>query len=117
MIKIPKKKEIDITPYHVRQQMWYMSLLKFYKTIEFNDKIYDDFAAKLLAGKIDQKTLKKLDTLRRKHKSKVKSGKKSKRKKQLVWDSILETYLDKSKKVNGYYINDGRIKVLYEERF
>lgn len=50
-------------------------------------------------------------------KSKVKSGKKSKRKKQLVWDSILETYLDKSKKVNGYYINDGRIKVLYEERF
>ena len=67
MIKIPKKKEIDITPYHVRQQMWYMSLLKFYKTIEFNDKIYDDFAAKLLAGKIDQKTLKKLDTLRRKH--------------------------------------------------
>ena len=64
---IKKKKEIDVTPYHVRQQMWYMSLLKFYKTIEFDERIYTEFARKLLDGKIDQKTLSKLDSLRRKH--------------------------------------------------
>ena len=43
--------------------------------------------------------------------------KKYERKKPLVWDSTLEIYLDKSKKVSGYYINNGRIEVLYEERF
>ena len=45
----------------------YKNLLKLKFENSINDKIYDDFAAKLLAGKIDQKTLKKLDTLRRKH--------------------------------------------------
>jgi len=48
---------------------------------------------------------------------KEKTGKKLKRKKQLVWDSVLETYIDKSKKVNGYYINNERIKILYERKF
>tara|TARA_E500000075_G_scaffold82609_1_gene74425 strand:+ start:777 stop:932 length:156 start_codon:yes stop_codon:yes gene_type:complete len=47
---------------------------------------------------------------------KEKTGKKLKRKKQLVWDSVLETYIDKSKKVNGYYINNERIEILYERK-
>lgn len=67
MKKQKRKVEIDYTPYHVRQQAWYMSLLKFYKTIEYDDKVYTDFGNKLLNGKIDQKTLTKLDNLRRKH--------------------------------------------------
>ena len=67
MKKQKPKVEIDYTPYHVRQQAWYMSLLKFYKNIEYDDKIYTDFATKLFAGKIDQKILKQLDSLRRKH--------------------------------------------------
>ena len=49
-------------------------------------------------------------------KRKEKTGKKLKRKKQLVWDSVLETYIDKSKKVNGYYINNERIEILYERK-
>lgn len=69
---IKKKKEVDITPYHVRQQLWYMSLLKFYKNIEYNENIYNEFANKLLSGKLDQKTLKKLDNLRRQHNEKKK---------------------------------------------
>ena len=72
LLMIKKKKEIDITPYHVRQQLWYMSLLKFYKNIEYNDKVYTQFAEKLLSGKIDQSTLRKLDNLRRKHNEKKK---------------------------------------------
>jgi len=48
---------------------------------------------------------------------KEKTGKKLRRKKQLVWDSVLETYIDKSKKVNGYYINNERIEILYERKF
>lgn len=67
MRKQKKKLEVDYTPYHVRQQAWYMSLLKFYKTIEFNEKAYVSFGEKLLSGKIDQKTLTQLDKLRRKH--------------------------------------------------
>jgi hypothetical protein len=47
---------------------------------------------------------------------KEKTGKKLKRKKRLVWDSVLETYIDKSKKVNGYYINNERIEILYERK-
>ena len=70
MKNLKKKVELDVTPYHVRQQIWYMSLLKFYKTIEFNENIYNEFATKLLAGKIDLKTLKQLDNLRRKHNEK-----------------------------------------------
>jgi len=69
---IKKKKEVDITPYHVRQQLWYMSLLKFYRNIEYNENIYNEFANKLLNGKLDQKTLKQLDNLRRKHNEKKK---------------------------------------------
>tara|TARA_R100001129_G_scaffold12589_1_gene8232 strand:+ start:42 stop:197 length:156 start_codon:yes stop_codon:yes gene_type:complete len=45
-----------------------------------------------------------------------KSGKRSNKKEQHVWDSVLETYIDKSKKVSGYYINDGKIKILYERK-
>jgi len=67
MKKQKPKVEIDYTPYHVRQQAWYMSLLKFYKNIEYNDNIYTDFATKLFAGKINPKILKQLDSLRRKH--------------------------------------------------
>ena len=67
MKKQKPKVEIDYTPYHVRQQAWYMSLLKFYKNIEYDDKIYTDFATKLFANKIDPKILKQLDSLRRKH--------------------------------------------------
>jgi len=69
---IKKKKEVDITPYHVRQQLWYMSLLKFYKNIEYNENIYNEFDNKLLSGKLDQKTLKQLDNLRRQHNEKKK---------------------------------------------
>lgn len=67
MRKLRKKIELDITPYHVRNQMWKMSLLKFYRTIEYDENIYNEFARKLLDNKIDQKTLDKLDKLRRKH--------------------------------------------------
>ena len=45
-----------------------------------------------------------------------KTAKRSNKKEQHVWDSVLETYIDKSKKVSGYYINDGKIKILYEKR-
>ena len=67
MRKLKKKIELDITPYHVRNQIWRMSLLKFYRTIEYDENIYNEFARKLLDNKIDQKTLDKLDKLRRKH--------------------------------------------------
>ena len=67
MRKLKKKIELDITPYHVRNQIWRMSLLKFYRTIEYYENIYNEFARKLLDNKIDQKTLDKLDKLRRKH--------------------------------------------------
>ena len=67
MRKLRKKIELDITPYHVRNQIWRMSLLKFYRTIEYDENIYNEFARKLLDNKIDQKTLDKLDKLRRKH--------------------------------------------------
>ena len=67
MRKLKKKIELDITPYHVRNQMWKMSLLKFYGTIEYDENIYNEFARKLLDNKIDQKTLDKLDKLKRKH--------------------------------------------------
>ena len=50
-------------------------------------------------------------------KTKRKNLKNLRKKKQLVWDSILETYIDKSKKISGYYINDERIEILYEKRF
>ena len=59
MRKLRKKIEIDITPYHVRNQMWKMSLLKFYGTIEYDENIYNQFARKLLHNKIDQKTVDK----------------------------------------------------------
>ena len=65
MRKINKKTEIDFTPYHVRQQAWQMSLLKFYSTIEFNEKTYMEFADKLINNKIPYKTLQELDKLRR----------------------------------------------------
>ena len=55
MKKQKPKVEVDYTPYHVRQQAWYMSLLKFYKTIEYDDKVYTDFATKLFSNKIDSK--------------------------------------------------------------
>ncbi len=45
-----------------------------------------------------------------------KSGKRLDKKKLHVWDSILETYIDKSKRVSGYYINDGKIEILYERK-
>ena len=67
MRKIKQKPQVDYTPYHVRQQAWHMSLLKFYKTIEFDDDKYVEFAKRLLNNKIDQKTLTQLDKLRRKH--------------------------------------------------
>ena len=67
MRKLRKKIELDITPYHLRNQIWRMSLLKFYRTIEYDENIYNEFARKLLDNKIDQKTLDKLDKLRRKH--------------------------------------------------
>ena len=72
MKKFRKKIEVDYTPYHVRQQAWYMSLLKFYKEIEHDDKLYVAFGRKLLDGKNDQKTLSKLDMMRRKHNEKKK---------------------------------------------
>ena len=54
MRKLKKKIELDITPYHVRNQIWRMSLLKFYRTIEYDENIYNEFARKLLDNKIDQ---------------------------------------------------------------
>ena len=67
MRKLRKKIELDITPYHVRNQIWRMSLLKFYRTIEYDENIYNEFARKSLDNTIAQKTLDKLDKLRRKH--------------------------------------------------
>ena len=45
-----------------------------------------------------------------------KSGKRLNKKEQHVWDLVLETYIDKSKKVSVYYISDGKIKILYERK-
>ena len=67
MRKLRKKIELDITHYHFRNQISRMSLLKIYRTIEYDENIYNEFARKLLDNKIDQKTLDKLDKLRRKH--------------------------------------------------
>ena len=45
-----------------------------------------------------------------------KSGKRLNKKELHVWDSVLETYIDKSKRVDGYYINNGKIKILYGKK-
>jgi hypothetical protein len=65
MRKIKKKVEVDYTPYHVRQQAWHMSLLKFYSEIEFDEKTYIEFATRLINNKIPHKVLQDLDKLRR----------------------------------------------------
>lgn len=67
MKKQKPKVQVDYTAYHVRQQAWYMSLLKFYNTIEFDEKKYIEFAKRLFDNKIDKETLTQLDKLRRKH--------------------------------------------------
>ena len=72
MRKIKQKPQVDYTPYHVRQQAWHMSILKFYREIELNDKLYFEFGKKLINNEIDQKTLSKLDKLRRDHAKKKK---------------------------------------------
>lgn len=81
MKKIKQKIEVDYTPYHVRQQAWHMSLLKFYSTIEFNEKQYIEFANRLINNKIPHKTLQELDKLRRQSNAK-KKAEWEKRKKQ-----------------------------------
>ena len=45
-----------------------------------------------------------------------KSGKRLNKKELHVWDSVLETYINKSKRVDGYYINNGKIKILYGKK-
>lgn len=81
MKRIKQKTEIDYTPYHVRQQAWHMSLLKFYREIEFNEKQYMEFANRLINNKIPYKTLQELDKLRRQSNAK-KKAEWEKRKKQ-----------------------------------
>ena len=49
-----------------------MKLLKFYRTIEFDDKVYEDFAKRIFEKKIDQKQLEKLNILMVEHEKRKK---------------------------------------------
>ena len=51
-ILLRKKSNIDYSAPHNRQMLFRMRLLKFYKQIEFDDKVYIDTATKILNGKL-----------------------------------------------------------------
>ena len=66
MMKYQKpRKRPDFSAPHIRKQVWQMKLLKFYRTIEWDDDIYHEFATKVLSNKLDKKQLEQVNDLMR----------------------------------------------------
>lgn len=63
MKEIKRRIRPDFSAPHVRKQWWQMKILKFYRNIEWNDTIYQEFATKLLNNKLDKKQLYQVNTL------------------------------------------------------
>ena len=66
-ILLRKKSNIDYSAPHNRQMLFRMRLLKFYKQIEFDDKVYIDTANKILNGKLSYKYVNEIEKLRVKY--------------------------------------------------
>tara|TARA_R100001594_G_scaffold101100_2_gene135685 strand:- start:1257 stop:1559 length:303 start_codon:yes stop_codon:yes gene_type:complete len=64
-MKIKQRIRPDFSAPHVRKQVWQMKLLKFYRTIEYDDDIYHEFATKVLSNKLDKKQLEQVNQLMR----------------------------------------------------
>ena len=72
MFKLKKKSNIDYAAPHIRQQAFRMRLLKFYKTIEFNDDVYNHNATMILKGTLPYKFVNEIERLRLEHEKKKK---------------------------------------------
>ena len=64
-MKIKQRIRPDFSAPHVRKQLWQMKLLKFYRTIEYDDDIYHEFATKVLSNKLDKEQLEQVNQLMR----------------------------------------------------
>jgi len=62
-MEIKRRIRPDYSAYHVRKQFWLMKLLKFYRSIEFDDEVYLAFAKRIFEKKIDQKQLEQINKL------------------------------------------------------
>tara|TARA_E500000081_G_scaffold51078_1_gene54159 strand:+ start:493 stop:789 length:297 start_codon:yes stop_codon:yes gene_type:complete len=69
---LKKKSNIDYAAPHIRQQAFRMRLLKFYKTIEFNDDVYNHNATMILKGTLPYKFVNEIERLRLEHEKKKK---------------------------------------------
>ncbi|OUW99686.1 MAG: hypothetical protein CBD88_00150 [Flavobacteriales bacterium TMED228] len=67
-----KKSNIDYAAPHIRQQAFRMRLLKFYKTIEFNDDVYNHNATMILKGTLPYRFVNEIERLRLEHEKKKK---------------------------------------------
>ena len=65
--RIKKRPQVDYSAYHNVQQRWKMKLLKYYGTVEDNEKLYIEFGKQLFENKIPKDQLERLDKLMRKH--------------------------------------------------
>ena len=72
MFTLKKKSNIDYAAPHIRQQAFRMRLLKFYKTIEFNDDVYNHNATMILKGTLPYKFVNEIERLRLEHQKKKK---------------------------------------------
>ena len=72
MFTLKKKSNIDYAAPHIRQQAFRMRLLKFYKTIEFNDDVYNQNATMILKGTLPYKFVNEIERLRLEHEKKKK---------------------------------------------
>ena len=72
MFTLKKKSNIDYAAPHIRQQAFRMRLLKFYKTIEYNDDVYNHNATMILKGTLPYKFVNEIERLRLEHEKKKK---------------------------------------------
>ena len=72
MFTLKKKSNIDYAAPHIRQQAFRMRLLKFYKTIEFNDDVYNHNATMIWKGTLPYKFVNEIERLRLEHEKKKK---------------------------------------------
>ena len=72
MFTLKKKSNIDYAAPHIRQQAFRMRLLKFYKTIEFNDDVYNHNATMILKGTLPYRFVNEIERLRLEHEKKKK---------------------------------------------
>ena len=63
MIRIKRRIRPDFSAHHVRKQWWQMKILKFYRQLEWDDKVYQEFETQLLNNKLDKKQLYKINEL------------------------------------------------------